>query len=124
MDKKADAAEANSIDQAKKETMAVNNVIKIEGIQKELEQLKTQLVQVRSEAQLDLNSTNTARWFKTKFESNLQCPESRRYLKDTIDAKLLSFQVSFLYEITLSEISWSLPFRSPPPIFPQVVSKW
>ena len=102
MDKKADAATADSMEQNKRETMAVNNAIKIEGIQRELEQLKTQLVQVKSEAQLDLNSSNTARWFKTKFESNLQCPESRRYLKDTIDSKLMSFQVSLF--------SWCLWF--------------
>ena len=88
--------------QPQKEAMAVNNVIKIEGIQKELEQIKTQLAELKSSGQIDLHSSNTARWFKTKFESNLQCPESRRYLKDTIDSKLLSFQVlihPYIYRI-------------------------
>ena len=94
MEKKADTSSAKLADRNKNESMAINNVIKIEGIQKDLEQLKTQLAQVKADAQLDLHSTNTARWFKTKFESNLQCPESRRYIKDTVDSKLLSFQVN------------------------------
>ena len=80
------------------ENIALNNVIKIETLQKEIELLKTEIAKIKDEStsnsKLDLNSNNTARWYKTKFESNLQSPESRRYLKDLLDTKLASFQVS------------------------------
>ena len=79
------------------EAIAVNNIVKIETLQKEVELLKTEMAK-RAEAlsqssKLELNSNNVARWYKTKFESNLQSPESRRYLKDMLDTKLASFQV-------------------------------
>ena len=92
------------------ETIAVNNVIKIETLQKEIEILKTEMAKLKDSSsqapKLELNSNNVARWFKTKFESTLQAPESRRYLKDMLDSKLASFQV---LNFNLCKISHNLP---------------
>ena len=81
------------------EVIALNNGVKIEGLQKEIEKLKLEIVQLKDESasgsKLDLNSNNTNKWYKTKFTSNLEAPEARRYIKDLIDTKLASFQVIF-----------------------------
>lgn len=87
--------------------MSINNVIKIEKLQKEIEVVKTDLLELKTQPQLDLNSNNTIRWFKTKFEAYLQGPESRRYIKDTIDTKLAAFQVGFLPNFFTNVLAYS-----------------
>ena len=86
------------INSSQSETISVNNVVKIETLNRELEQVKTRLAQFEDKLgsnTLDLNSPNTGAWYKNKFEALLQAPESRRYIKDTIDTKLATFQVSY-----------------------------
>ena len=88
-------------DRKSHEVIAVNNVVKIEKLESEIEKLKLEVVRLKDEnetsSKLDLNSNNTARWYKTKFQSHLEAPESRRYIKDLLDTKLASFQVSFSF---------------------------
>ena len=83
-------------------TMATSNFGKIESLTTEMARVNLKLTELENQLQnvpsssrerLDLNSQSTLNWFKTKFLAHLKSPESRLYIKELAESKILSTQV-------------------------------
>ena len=83
--------------------MVIKNATRIEELATDVAKINLRIsklandLESRTSATGDINSTAMNNWFKTKFTALQQAPESRLYLKELMDAKLLSLQVNYLH---------------------------
>ena len=82
------------------DALSLTRVIQIETMSKDIEKIKTKLVEMSSSGNknLDINSDNVAKWVEAKFDAFIRTPATRNIIRDVVTAKVDAFQVPIQFD--------------------------